>query len=114
MNTRRLWIILIVLAALTPLGLWLPMRLGAADAWGEWSPEDLGEQIGFVPRGLARLANLWRAPVPDYAPAGWEDKPFGLQSAAYVASALIGIAVCGLMIWLLGRWLTGKEQSRAA
>jgi hypothetical protein len=114
MKTRRLWLILVVLALLTPLGLWLPERLGAGDAWGEWSPEDLGEQIGFIPRELGRLAGLWRAPIPDYAPVGWEERSFGLKSGAYVTSALLGIGVCGLIIWALGRWLVRRERTRAA
>lgn len=113
MKTRRLWIIVVVLAALTPLGLWLPERLRAGDAWGEWGPEDLAEQRGFVPRGMEGVANLWRAPAPDYAPPGWEEKPFGLQSAAYVGSALLGLALCGGAIWALGRWLARKEEARA-
>jgi len=105
--------IAILLALLTPLGIWLPERLRAGDAWGEWGPEDLEEQVGFLPHGLAGLAGLWKAPVPDYAPPGWEEKPSALQGAAYIASALGGLAMCGAIIWLLGRWLAGKEKARA-
>jgi len=113
-RTQRLWVIVLLLAVLTPLGLWLPARLGAGDAWGEWSPEDLSGQIGFVPRGLARIAGLWKAPVPDYAPAGWEEKSLAHQSLAYVLSAVMGLAVSGGIIWLLGRWLARKEQTNAS
>ncbi len=113
MRTRRLWIIVILLALLTPIGIWLPQRLRAGDAWGEWGPEDVEEQVGFLPRGLGRLAGLWKAPAPDYAPPGWEEKPFALQGAAYIASALVGLAMCGAIIWLLGRWLARKEKVRA-
>lgn len=113
MRTRRLWIIVVVLALLTPVGIWLPERLRAGDAWGEWGPEDLAEEVGFLPRGLARLAGLWRAPAPDYAPAGWEEKPLAVQGAAYIASALIGLLACAGIIWLLGRWLAAKGEARA-
>ncbi|MDH4179722.1 MAG: cobalamin biosynthesis protein [Armatimonadota bacterium] len=113
MTPRRLWIMVLILALLTPLGLWLPERLGAGDAWGEWGAEDVADQVGFLPRGLARLAGLWKAPVPDYAPAGWEEKPLAVQSAAYIASAVTGILVCGLVIWLLGRWLSTREKANA-
>lgn len=113
MSARRLWVIVILLALLTPLGIWLPERLRAGDAWGEWAPEDVEEQVGFLPRGLGDLAGLWKAPVPDYAPPGWEEKPLALQSAAYIASALGGLIMCGAIIALLGRWLARKEDARA-
>jgi hypothetical protein len=113
MTARRLWIIVLVLAALTPLGLWLPARFGAGDAWGEWSADDVGEQVGFIPRGLARLSDLWPAPAPDYAPRGWEDKPLAVQGASYIFSAILGLIVCGGLMWLLGRWLTGREARNA-
>jgi len=113
-KTRRFLLILLILAVLTPLGLWLPHRFQAGDAWGEWSPEDVGEQVGFIPRGLARLSGLWKAPIPDYAPEGWEERPLATQSGAYIVSALIGIAVCGLFMLLLGRWLSKKDKEHAS
>ena len=113
MKTQRLWVVVLLLALLTPLGLWLPQHLGAGDAWGEWGPDDLGDQIGFIPKGLARMANLWRAPAPDYAPAGWEDRSFVHQSFAYVLSAVVGLAMTGGIIWVLARWLARKEEADA-
>ena len=114
MKTQRLWIILLLLALLTPLGLWLPQRLGASGAWGEWGPNDLGDLIGFIPKGLARMANLWRAPAPDYAPAGWENRPLMHQSFAYVLSAVLGLALTGGIIWVLARWLARREEVDAS
>ena len=114
MKRVHLWAILIVLALLTPLGLWLPARFDAGDAWGEWGPEDLGVEVGFIPRQLGRLAGLWRAPAPYYAPHGWGEKPLAVQSAAYIASALLGIAVCAGAIFVLGRWLSAREERRAS
>jgi hypothetical protein len=113
MKTWKLWIVVLVLALLTPLGLWLPERLGAGGAWGEWGPEELGHQVGFIPRGLARIANLWKAPAPDYAPPGWEGRPLAQQGAAYILSAVLGLAVTGTVIWLLAKWLVRKEKTNA-
>jgi len=112
-KTRRLWLIVAALALLTPLGIWLPQRLGAGDAWGEWAAEDLQRQVGYLPRELGRLARFWSAPLPDYAPSGWEQKPFAHQGLAYVTSAFIGLAVCAAAMWLLGRWLARRGESRA-
>ena len=114
MKTRRLWVMVLLLALLTPLGIWLPERLGAGDAWGEWGPDDLGHQIGFIPKGLARMANLWRAPAPDYAPPGWEDRPLAHESLAYILSAVVGLAVTGALIWVLAWLLVRRERTDAA
>jgi hypothetical protein len=113
MTARRLWIIVLVLAVLTPVGLWLPAHFGAGGAWGEWGPEELGKQVGFVPRGLARIADLWKAPAPDYAPPGWEGRPLAHQSAAYIASALVGLLITAFVIYALGRWLARRETAHA-
>ncbi len=108
--TRPLWIGLALLMMLTPLGL-----LAAGTAWGEWGAEDFADparraEIAAAsghqapptapPQGLARLASIWTAPMPDYAP------PF-LQSAAfgYVMSALVGCGLIILMSMLIG-WLS--------
>ena len=63
----------------TPLGI-----VAAGSAWGEWSPADFSDQgdpaahSGYPPAtlrlprmppaGLERLASLWTAPMPRYAP----------------------------------------------
>jgi cobalt/nickel transport system permease protein len=97
-STRRLWAWLGLLLVLSPLGL-----LAAGSAWGEWSPAELADPAArsaiaaasggvaapaAVPRGLTRLAAVWTAPLPDYAPAF-------LRSAAmgYLISALVGVGI---------------------
>ena len=107
---RRLAWGLAILALLTPLGIWLPQRLGASGAWGEWGPEELARKVGFVPQYLGRLSDLWKAPIPDYAPRGWEGKPFTYQGLAYVLSALIGVAICAVLLVILSRWLVKASR----
>ncbi len=107
MKARRLWIILLVLAVLTPIGLWVPAHFHAGDAWGEWSLGTIREQTGRVPPGMAREAGRWQAPMADYAPVRRS------PSAGYVVSALVGIVVCGGLLWFLGRWLTRREARDA-
>ena len=102
-STRRLWAWLGLLLVLSPLGL-----LAAGSAWAEWSPEDLADPStraaiaaasggtdlpAAVPHGLDRLATLWTAPLPDYAPAF-------LRSAAmgYLVSALVGVGIIVLSV----------------
>jgi cobalt/nickel transport system permease protein len=106
---RPHWIALAVLMVLTPLGI-----LAVGSAWGEWSPRDFSsassrEQIAAVsgnvappssaPAGLERVASLWTAPMPRYAPPFLKSAGFG-----YMLSALFGT---GLIIFasLVTGWL---------
>ncbi|MBI1217334.1 MAG: cobalt transporter CbiM [Rhodobacteraceae bacterium] len=105
--TRRLWAGVGALMVASPLGL-----IAGGMAWGEWRPGDLADaatRAGIarasggvappdaVPQGLARLANLWTAPMPDYAPAFLHNPAFG-----YIASALIGGGLIVLAMAALG------------
>lgn len=104
------WIGLGVLALLSPLGLILPDRFQAGSAWGEWSAEEMGKLVGYVPQGLARLGELWKAPMPDYAFQGWEGKGLPSLCFAYIVSAIAGVALVVAVLWLLGRFLAKKND----
>ncbi|HXH69756.1 MAG TPA: PDGLE domain-containing protein, partial [Pyrinomonadaceae bacterium] len=93
----------------TPLGL-----LAAGTAWGEWSVEDFAdpaarEQIAAAshnqapptapPEGLARLADIWTSPIPDYAPAFMNSPEFG-----YILSAMFGTGII-IAFFLLCSWI---------
>lgn len=101
-RTRKLWYGLAGLMLLSPLGL-----IAAGTAWGEWGAEDFASADarqamavashnmappGAAPQGLARLASVWEAPIPDYAPAFMHSERFG-----YILSAVFG---CGLILLL--------------
>lgn len=105
---RRLWYGLAALMIASPLGL-----LAAGTAWGEWGAEDFASAEGrnailaasqhaplpeAAPQGLEKLASLWSAPIPDYAPAFLHSEALG-----YILSAMLG---CGLLL------LTGLLLSR--
>ncbi len=100
----RLWIGIAVLILLSPLGLFLPERFQAGSAWGEWGAEEMQALVGYVPRGLERIASLWSAPMPDYAFRGWEEKGLPALSFAYIMSAIIGIGLIALLGWLTGKF----------
>ncbi len=62
-NFRKLWIALGVFVILSPLGL-----IATGTAFGEWGMDQLKEEIGFVPAGLSKFADLWQhVLLPDYA-----------------------------------------------
>ncbi len=98
---RTLWVMLAALAIATPLGLLAP-----GTAWGEWTSQQLTEKgLGFVPQGLARLENLWGAPLPRYDLPALGNAPLG-----YVLSAILGIALITFLVWLFTLLITrGKS-----
>jgi cobalt/nickel transport system permease protein len=99
----RILVALAVLILATPVGLILPEVFKAGDAWGEWSPEDLGKAVGYIPKGLEKLSELWSAPLPDYSIKALETLGLPGSSLAYVISAIVGVAVCAALLVGLGR-----------
>ena len=108
-STRPLWIALAVLMILTPLGI-----LAAGAAWGEWAPEDFAkpetrQQIAAVsghqdpptqaPAGLQKLATVWTAPMPRYAPPMLKSTQLG-----YILSAMLGAGLI-VLAFLGGSWI---------
>ncbi|KAF0181017.1 MAG: cobalamin biosynthesis protein [Nitrospirae bacterium] len=106
---KKLWTGLVVMALLSPIGIFLPNFFNAEDAWGEWSAEKLKELIGYVPAGLEKLADLWKAPIPDYNPGG-EGASMAAQAVWYVVSGLIGILLVAGAVYLLARLLQRHEK----
>jgi len=112
-TTTKLWIGVIALIVLSPLGLVLPAALGAGAAWGEWSAAEIHKLVGYVPARMARLAGLWKAPLPDYALPGQESAPLRALSACYIASAAVGVIVVVVVTIVLGKALARRESPNA-
>jgi hypothetical protein len=109
-GTRRLWWGIIGLILLSPLGLLLPEIFESGPAWGEWSLEELGNRLGFVPAGLKKLADLWSAPVPDYNLRGFEGKGLAHSSLAYIFSGAVGVGLIILVSLFVGKFLSRKDR----
>jgi cobalt/nickel transport system permease protein len=100
---RAAWLVLILAALATPLGLLAP-----GTAWGEWSSQQLAELgLKFIPEGLLKLEGLWGAPM-----AGYEVHALGNASLGYMLSALLGILLVGVMVVLFSALLTGLSAGR--
>jgi len=108
---KPLWIALAALLVLTPLGI-----LAAGAAWGEWMPEDFSspqarQQIAAAssnqsppikaPEGLKKLASIWTAPMPRYAPPLLKSEKFG-----YFLSAMAGTGLILVVFLILGKLRT--------
>ncbi len=117
-STRRLWYALAGLMIMTPLGL-----LAAGTAWGEWGTEAFANAEArqtilhasgnvappvAAPHGMERLAGIWTAPFPDYAPAFMHSTGFG-----YILSALFGAGLILLLLLLVSRLVSGKTSPEA-
>lgn len=106
---KKLWIGIAILALLSPLGIIVPDKFRAGDAWGEWGTDALAKILGYVPEGLRRTADLWKAPVPDYN-LGGENAAMGIKVLSYIISGFIGVVIAGLAVYLISRFLVKREQ----
>ena len=105
---QRLWIAIGILAVLTPLGLLIPKWLGAGGAWGEWGADEIETIIGYIPPGMKRLADRWKAPLPGYALPGQNSGLLG-ASLGYVLTGIIGVAITAGAMYFLVKLLTRKK-----
>ncbi len=98
---RPLWLGLLALVMITPVGLLAP-----GTAWGEWGVEELtGMGLGFIPRGMDKLSGLWSAPAPGYSLPALASPGLG-----YLLSGLVGVAVIAVLFWLFGM-LASRQRS---
>jgi hypothetical protein len=106
---RNLWIGIILLIVLSPIGLFLPELLKAGGAWGEWGTDELKEMLGYVPERLEKLSELWHSPFPDYTVGGWTE---GLKGyASYIITGFLGVLVVVAVSILLGKALSKNDHS---
>jgi hypothetical protein len=66
--------------------------------------------IGFIPAGIERLGEVWRAPFPAYDFAGPAHGGMVLIILSYLVSAGLGIAAIVLCVRVCGRLLTVSEE----
>jgi len=114
-SARRLRLEVALLMLLTPLGI-----LAAGKAWSEWSPVEFavaGSQAqvaaaatmpaAATPAGMQRLASLWTAPFPAYAPAFVKSAAFG-----YLLSAMFGVGILLSLSLLAQQYMERRRAAR--
>lgn len=99
---KQILIALLILAVLTPAGIFLPAFFNAGDAWGEWSAETVKDFIGYVPEGLAKYTNTWSAPMADYT-LDANDSSMTHQSGYYIVSGILGAMITMIVTLLLSK-----------
>jgi cobalt/nickel transport protein len=108
--TKKLWLGIGILVLISPLGIIMPKWFNAGGAWGEWGLEEIEKIAGFVPEGMKHVAEMWKAPLPEYA-LPIESKGLVAESLGYVLSALIGIALVVGVMYIITRLLGGHKAS---
>jgi cobalt/nickel transport protein len=99
---KKILILLLILCFITPIGILLPMYFNAGQAWGEWSAHTIKDLIGYVPQGLAKYSDVWKAPIPDYSINGG-DASVVHQSGYYIVSGIVGATVTYVVMLLISR-----------
>ncbi len=89
--TTKLWLGILLLALISPLGLLLPVYFKAGPAFGE-----------------SKLLFFWKAPMPDYSFGAKEGAGLWHLSLSYIISAVAGIIITVIIVLLIGRKLTKK------
>jgi hypothetical protein len=102
-KVKRISVILLALAFLTPVGILLPYWLNGGDAWGEWSTDTLKEKIGYVPSGMKKIAEIWNSPITDYSLN--DNQTIVRQSVDYILSAVIGLIIIASLSFLLYKFV---------
>lgn len=104
----KFWIGLGVLIALSPLGLILPEYFKSGKAWGEWGVDEIQKLAGYIPKGLAKLSSLWKAPLQNYKFGGLQEKGLLHPGFTYIISAVIGVILIAVTVLIIGKWLAKK------
>jgi cobalt/nickel transport protein len=99
---KKILILLLMLCLITPVGILLPMVFNAGDAWGEWSAQTVKELTGYVPGGLQKYSDIWKAPLPGYS-IDKKETSVGHRSGYYIVSGIIGATATYIVMLLLSK-----------
>ncbi|HZY42695.1 MAG TPA: cobalt transporter CbiM [Anaerolineae bacterium] len=99
---RWLYVVLAVAIVAVPIGLLAP-----GTAWGEWGSEQFASLgLNFVPQGLKQLEGLWSAPL-----SGYNVPSLGNSNVGYILSAIVGIVVIAIVVWLFTTLITARKPN---
>lgn len=101
---KAIYGLVVALICLSPIGL-----IAAGTAWGEWGAEEIqsvttnGKTLGFTPKGMEHGFSF-EALLPDYTLKGVPDV------AAYILSAVAGVAILIIIFKIVGSILERKTE----
>jgi cobalt/nickel transport protein len=97
------------MALLSPLGVILPEKWKAGNAWGEWDAATLQKLLGYVPDGLRQMADFWNAPIANYNFGIEQATPF-MKVIFYILSGIIGIAIVAVVMFIISKLVLKNER----
>jgi uncharacterized membrane protein len=103
---RKYWYALIALIIFAPIGL-----LAQGTAFGEWSGSDLKAKIGFIPQGMAKFGDKWKAMLPDYSIPGY-DTNFFKSALGYIFCAIVALVVILAVTGIISVLIKKKNTNR--
>ena len=106
---KRILIVLLLLCLITPVGILLPVVFNAGDAWGEWSAQTLKDLVGYVPKGLAKYSDVWKAPLTDYN-VNINEPSMVHRSGYYIVSGIIGATVTYVVMLVISKLIVSNGK----
>jgi hypothetical protein len=106
---KRILLILLILCFLTPAGILLPAYFNAGDAWGEWSAETVKELVGYVPKGLAKYTDSWKAPLAGYSVKS-KNPSLSHRSGYYLVAGIAGATLTYISMLLISGLIVRHEE----
>lgn len=102
---KKIWLAIIALVILTPLGI-----LATGKGWGEWSTAEIQKSIGYIPQGMAKASRFKLNILPDYAIAGWHNS-FWQSATGYIIAAVVGISLIFGLMFVFYKFQAKGEKS---
>lgn len=99
---------LFIMSILSPIGLFLSEFFKAGDAWGEWDGDTVKELVGYLPKGMEKLSDIWKAPIPDYSFKGLNGDL--MTAFSYIFSAFVGMFFCAATSYFFVRILKNVKN----
>ena len=106
-NRRPVYGLIAALIVACPIGLIAGSSLlpSFGDAWGEWSTADIASVVGYTPAGMTGGFD-YTALMPDYTLGALPG------AAAYVVSAIMGVALLIIIFKIIGAIATRRSGDR--
>jgi hypothetical protein len=105
---RTIGTLYVGVAVITPIGLIAP-----GFAYGEGNPDDVQNQLGYVPQGLQDFSGFFSAPFKDYnVPLPFfnaGDAPLWHTAIGYEIAGLIGMLILGVILWGIGTLIMRRQ-----